>query len=76
MSRFGILGNVPVDGKVFPAVSHGHMAAPSLIRVDYRVFKKTVKEKGKLLTLKAKYALVDKGAFKRKEYYFKTTLQF
>lgn len=76
MSRFGILGSIPVDGKVFPAIAHGHMAAPALMRVDYRVFKKTNKEKGQLIGLKENYRKTNQGAFKRKEFIINERLTF
>jgi len=39
--------------QITPTIKSGHMAAPALIHAtDYRVFKRTKKEKGELATMK------------------------
>lgn len=58
-----------VKNKITPKISCGHMAAPRLLlTIDFSVFKKTAKERGKLLTLKAQWKAKNLGRWKRKEY--------
>lgn len=65
---------------VFPAISAGYMAAPRLTHVLETAthgknkdpypfhFKKTKKERGELLTLRANWKAQNEAAWKRKEF--------